>query len=473
MPKVIQPQIGPQTEALASSAEITIIGGSAGGGKSFTLLMDPLPYLLEVPGFHGAIFRRTFPEIALPGGLWDTSFELYKDAGGIPRRGDWKWLFPYDNTISFHHLQHPENVYSWQGSQLTYFGFDELSHFRESMFSYIVFSRGRSGCDIDSYVRGSCNPDPGWLKTFLAPWVDKTYPDRAESGETRHFIRNEKGILEWVDASTPDAKSMAFVRATVYDNKIMLARNPRYISSLKALPPVERARLLDGDWDVRREGLVYPGFDICIVELDGGFPTPGIGGIDFGFHNPFAALWGHVDHDDVLWITGCRYKSQTTLPVHSEALPKGVEWWCDPSGAESIRQLRDAGHDAKPCVHMPTRMASGEVKKPIMSGIDMVSERIRTGRLKIIRETCMPLIRELGLYHYDENKQVEEPVKEDDHTADALRYLIVGLDRRKYVSSTYVPDPDQGAKEQKAEREAKQAEDLRAQADPDDDRWYQ
>ena len=256
----IAPQKGPQTEFLRSMADVCIYGGSAGGGKSYGLLLDPLRYLTTVPGFSGVIFRRTYPEIVLPGGLWDTSVELYKDLGAIPRRGTLDWTFPpYGNTISFHHLQHEVNKYQWQGSQVTYFGFDELTHFSESAFTYIAFSRGRSQCEIKSYVRGSCNPDPGWVKSFLAPWVDREYPRVARSGEVRWFIR-EEGKIRWVDRDTPDAKSMSFVRASVFDNPIMLARNPGYVANLKALLPVERARLLDGDWDVRRDGFGYTGF---------------------------------------------------------------------------------------------------------------------------------------------------------------------------------------------------------------------
>lgn len=262
----IKPQKGPQTTFLASPAEIAGVGGGAGGGKSYSLLMDPLRYLFDYPGFHGVIFRRTFPEINLPGGLWDTSAELYNQVDAIPRRSDYKWLFPHDNTIQFRHLQHPDSIYSWQGSQVTYFGFDELTHFRESMFSYITFSRGRSQCDIPSYTRCSCNPDPGWVKTFFAPWVDNAFPAPARSGEIRNFIRNDKGEMEWVPRDTPESKSVTFVKANARDNPIMLAKNPGYVGSLKALSPIERARLLDGDWNVRREGLVFPGFDSCIVD---------------------------------------------------------------------------------------------------------------------------------------------------------------------------------------------------------------
>lgn len=426
----IKPQPGPQTKFLAKNDDIVIYGGSAGGGKSYALLMDPLRYLTTVPGFSGVIFRRTYPEIVLPGGLWDTSAELYAPLGAIPRQGNLDWTFPpYGNTISFHHLQHEANKHAWQGSQVTYFGFDELTHFTETSFTYISFSRGRSQCEVDSYVRASCNPDPGWVKEFLAPWVDKEFPRPAASGETRYFVR-EEGKIQWVTRDHPDAKSLSFIRASVYDNPIMLARNPRYVPSLKALLPVERARLLDGDWDVRREGLVYPGFESCVVEENPqGSDIPSVGGIDFGFSNPFAAVYGHVDHDGVLWVTGCRYVRQCTLPIHAEALPKGVRYWCDPAQPESRVELRNAGHDAIPCVHIRARGSTGEMKKPILHGIDLVSERIRSNRLKVIRSACLPLIREMGMYCYDPEKKSENPIDADNHACDALRYLIVGLDR--------------------------------------------
>lgn len=453
----LKPQAGPQTRFLSSTANIAGIGGGAGGGKSFSLLMDPLRYLFDYPGFHGVIFRRTFPEINLPGGLWDTSAELYSQFDAIPKKGDYKWLFPHDNTISFHHLQHPTSIYPWQGSQVTYFGFDELTHFLESMFTYLVFSRGRSGCDIDSYTRCSCNPDPDWVKRFFAPWVDTTYPVPAAPGEKRWFIRNDKGVMEWVDKGEPDAISVTFVKANVYDNLIMLAKNPRYIPSLKALPPVERARLLDGDWDVRREGLVYPEFGSCVVDEMGSGSAPSVGGMDFGFSNPFAAVWGYLDHDDTLWVTGCRYVRQCTLPTHIEAIPKGVRYWCDPALPESIVQLRHAGHDAIPCVHLRARGSQGEMKKPILHGIDLVSDRMRTGRLKIVRQACMPLIRELGMYCYDPEKASETPVDADNHACDALRYLVVGLDRHRM--SRNVPEPEPAVVAQ-------------GEIDDDDERWW-
>jgi hypothetical protein len=469
-------------EFATSEADIAIYGGSAGGGKSFALLYEPIGRQLhEVPGFSGVLFRRSYPEITNPGGLWDQAGEIYPWAGGKGVVGLREYCFPAGARISFRHIENEETKHNYQGTAICYLAFDELTHFTESMFWYLL-SRNRSTCGVRPYVRCTCNPDPGWVKSFLGPWVDDDFSGpRASSGELRWFVRVD-GKIRWVNSDHPDAKSLTFIRASIYDNQFLLDRNPEYLATLKALPPVERARLLDGDWNVRREGLVYSGFEACIVDQSVAQRQlaipPRVGGIDWGFRNPFAANWGHIDHDGVLWITGGRYGSGVTLPVHSEHLPKDVEWWCDPAEPGSIVELRNAGHSVRPCVHLPTRGASGEKKKPIQSGIDMVSERIRNGGLKVVRcPENMPLIREFGLYHYDETKQTEDPIDEDNHAVGDLRYLIVGLDRGRSVPSVVEAESDEqvairARTEAQADFERRHQLDLAAQANAMDDRWW-
>lgn len=440
-------------------------------------MYEPLSRQLhEVPGFSGVVFRLTHPQITNTGGLWDEASALYPWVGAKGYIGACEWRFPAGTKISFRHLEHEQDKHNYQGAQICYLAFDELTHFTESQFWYML-SRNRSTCGVRPYVRATCNPDPGWVKELIAPWVDDSFNGRrAQSGELRWFVRLD-GKIHWVEQGTADAKSLTFIRSSIYDNQILLQKDPDYIATLKALPPVERARLLDGDWNVRREGLVYSGFEQCIVDKPAREEVSRVGGMDFGFHNPFAAVYGHVDHDGVLWITGMRYKSGCTMPVHSEALPKGVQWWADPAGTESWQQLRQAGHDVMPCVHMAGKGAAGEKRNPKLSGIDQVSERMRTGRLKIVRETCLPLIRELSMYCYDTDKKLEEPVDEDNHACDALRYLIVGLDRGRSVPSIIAQETE-AERTQRRDAEAKadyarreEIEQL-ARDDPFDDRLF-
>src|SRR5262249_14352740 len=62
------------------------------------------------------------------------------------------------------------------------------------------------------------------------------------------------------------------------------------------------------------EGLVYPDFPRALIDAAPVVKGREVGGIDFGWHNPFAAVWGTLDGDDVLWLTGERYGSKT-LPL--------------------------------------------------------------------------------------------------------------------------------------------------------------
>ena len=102
---------------------------------------------------------------------------------------------------------------------------------------------------------------------------------------------------------------------------------------------------------------------------------------------------------------------------------------------------------------MPTRGSGGERKNPKMSGIDFVSDRMRTGRLKIVRcPETLPLIQELGLYRYDPAKLSEEPIDVDNHACDGLRYQIVGHDRGRFVGSAY---PVETVKERETQRRPK------------------
>jgi hypothetical protein len=64
------------------------------------------------------------------------------------------------------------------------------------------------------------------------------------------------------------------------------------------------------------EGLVNPDFARCVVP--GPAPAGGrrYGGIDFGFRNPFVAVWGTLDRDGVLWLTGEHYQRRQPLSRH-------------------------------------------------------------------------------------------------------------------------------------------------------------
>ncbi len=266
----ISPQPGPQMAFLASPADIAIYGGAAGGGKTWALLMEPLRHVAN-PDFGAVVFRRTTVQVRNPGGLWDESAKLYPLAGGTPKSHALEWRFPAGAKVRFSHLEHDKTVYNWQGAQIPLICFDELTHFSARQFWYMV-SRNRSLCGVRPYIRATCNPDAdSWVAGLIAWWLDPEtglpIPERA--GVARWFVRIGDGLI-WADE--PDAlsthvsaatgapippKSLTFVSARLADNTALTAADPGYLANLLALPEVERARLLDGNWRVRPASGLY------------------------------------------------------------------------------------------------------------------------------------------------------------------------------------------------------------------------
>ena len=171
------------------------------------------------------------------------------------------------------------------------------------------------------------------------------------------------------------------------------------------------------------EGLVYPDFSSACTDDEA--PAGGIllGGIDFGWRNPFAALWGRLTREDVLWIEGERYRRGTMPSSHAAALKAlgPVRWHADPADPGQIAEYRAAGLNVQPA------------RNDIRLGIAAVSSRIQTGRLKVRRPACPELMREAGLYRYprpDERlRDGETPVDEFNHALAALRYLVASHDK--------------------------------------------
>jgi predicted phage terminase large subunit-like protein len=251
----IRPQVGPQTAFLSSPADIVFYGGGAGGGKSWSILLEAVRNIAN-PKFNATYFRRTFPQIRNPGGLWDASMAVFPLVGGVPRQSALKWVFPSGAYAVMRHLKQESNVLDWQGTELVYVAMDELTHFSEFMFWYIL-SRMRSTSGVAPYFRGTCNPvtvdDPtgGWVRKMIDWWIGEDGLAIAErSGVVRHFLRRD-GEIVWFDEPTAETKSFTFIRSSVYDNPALLKKDPNYLNNLKALPQVERERLLGGNWNVK------------------------------------------------------------------------------------------------------------------------------------------------------------------------------------------------------------------------------
>lgn len=287
-------------------------------GKTFALLMECARYS-EYSNFGAVIFRREAKQVNNEGGLRDTALQLYAGLAEYRSQPQSHFVFTSGYRLSLSHLNVESDVISWHGSQIGLLCFDELTTFTAYQFWYML-SRNRSTAGIKPRTLATCNPDPdSWVAEFIDWWIDPEsgFPIQERSGKVRYLLRcqNRAGVfgLNWassrddllqslgfgkpspvaiqsakdrmqraiasgqspLDGSEEMAyimerqaiKSVTFVPGNIYDNPIGMMADPGYIANLKAQDPVNRARLLDGNWKIRASaGAYFPDHAARIVE---------------------------------------------------------------------------------------------------------------------------------------------------------------------------------------------------------------
>lgn len=251
---------------MSTPADIAIYGGSAGGGKSWAAVVEPLRHIGN-QDFGAVIFRRTLTQVTAEGGLWDEASGIYPLLGATSRQSPrMEWLFPSGSRVTFAHLQYEQTVQDWQGSQIPLLIYDELTHFTAKQFWYML-SRSRSTCGVRPYIRATCNPDPdSFVAELISWWIDQDtgYAIPERSGVIRWFVRIN-GEIKWggspeeLKAAYPDSepKSLTFIASSIHDNRVLMEKDPGYMANLKALQLVDRERLLNGNWKIRPAAGLY------------------------------------------------------------------------------------------------------------------------------------------------------------------------------------------------------------------------
>jgi predicted phage terminase large subunit-like protein len=203
-----------------------MFGGAAGGGKSDALLMAALQYA-HVPGYAALLFRRSYPDLALPGAIMDRAGDWLRGTDARWKDQDKTWMFPSGATVTFGYLQYENDKYRYQGAEFQFVGFDELTQFSDTQYRFLL-SRLRRLAGAAVPIRARCASNPGGIGHA---WVKARFVDP--------------------DTST----GRRFIPARLEDNPHLDAEE--YERSLAELDPVTRRQLRMGDWDVTPEGGMF------------------------------------------------------------------------------------------------------------------------------------------------------------------------------------------------------------------------
>lgn len=243
------PNPGPQTDALNCGADELFYGGSAGGGKSALLCGTAVD-----DHDRAIIFRREYPQIK---GLEDEVRNLVGSRTGYNAQ-DKLWKLPNGNTLEFGSVPHESDVEKYQGRPHSLKGFDEITHFSEAQYRFLIgwvrSTNPKQRCRVIATGNPPTSPEGYWVVKYWAPWLDKTHPNPAQPGELRWFTTIGGEDVE-CDGPEPvevggrmvQPRSRTFIPARLEDNPDLMATG--YASVLEAMPEELRIRMRDGRFD--------------------------------------------------------------------------------------------------------------------------------------------------------------------------------------------------------------------------------
>ncbi len=224
------------------------------------------------------------------------------------------------------------------------------------------------------------------------------------------------------------------ITTNTFDNKDNLPAD--YIPGLQKLPKKLQERYLYGS-DADMEGIVFDEFSMGENVIDP-FEVPvewnKIISLDHGVTNPTAVIFGAIDWDGKLFIFDEHYEAGKVIAYHANIIKERgyqnvKDYLIDPSCRAKVNakagqfysiidEYNDYGIHFSPA------------NNALLAGINRVNTSFKSKQLFIFKN-CINTIREVSNWKWKRLKpgiqknEPDEPENKDDHTCDALRYMVM------------------------------------------------
>lgn len=273
-----QPNPGPQTAFLSSTAREVLFGGAVGGGKTAALIAMPLRWAHR-PEHRAIIFRR---ERRNAQEMIDRMRELYeKVVPGIQwHETELRFKLPAGGFIYVAYAELEKDIEKWKSFEFNLILFDELTEFTEYQYTFMLTRNRSKAVDLPLQIRSATNPGGEGMA-----WVMRRFIDGKEPYKVYTYVTEVEGYDE------PLTITRQFIPSTIFDNP-KLPNRDAYIAGLANLDEVTREAMLYGRWD-RFRGQYFPKVP---EEVDPGFryylgDWYVIRCMDYGWGDPTCILW--------------------------------------------------------------------------------------------------------------------------------------------------------------------------------------
>lgn len=403
----------------------TLLSGPAGTGKSLAALHRLYHNAVHYPGTRALIVRKTAKSLTSSALVtWRTKVAknalddnklVYFYGGSAEQPAQYR--FVNGSKIMIGGMDNPDKIMS---SEYDLCFAQEAIELTENDWEAIT-TRLRNGITPWQQIIGDTNPSTPthWLKT------------RCDRGQTQLLeSRHEDNPHYYHPNGQPTQAGKNYIQG-ILDN----------------LTGVRHKRLRLGLW-VAAEGIIYEQWDphTHIIQPHPIPPHwPRHLTIDYGYRNPFVCQWWAQDPDDRLILYREYVQTQTLVEDHAKTIQHHQQNEPPPHTIICDHDLEDTATLQKHLQH-PTTPA----KKTVTDGIQAVQSRLKTqpdGKPRILvfnnalthrdpqlenTKTPIGLTEEIQSYIWaptpDGKTNKEQPHKKDDHSMDALRYIVAHLD---------------------------------------------
>ena len=419
-----------------------LFGGAAGGGKSDALLMAALEYV-DHPGYAALLLRQTYADLSLPGALMDRAAEWLRPTSATWNDRTKTWSFPSGATLSFGYLEHDKDRFRYQGAELQYVGFDELTQFSEVRYRYLLSRLRRAqGADVPLRARSATNPG-----------------GRGHEWVKRRWALDEHGVQVHAEARDEETGELrVFVPSKLDDNPHV--DREEYRKALGRLDATTRAQLEAGLWVQDHTGLVLPLTSHNII--DAAPPHDDMRhvlGIDMGTSEAEETLalavvgWSPSQPDEAYVLHAEKHAGLLIAELAERARALDSRFGCDlmlmdegALGSGFGRELRVRHH--LPIIAAEKRNRLGYARL-FRDAAKAAKSEPRPGvtRLYVVEEDAAPLIEEAdGLFWHDDGKRMVGAC----HAYDAAMYAYRAT--RPWAARTPDPPPPAPGTKEAAER---------------------